>query len=375
MRRITGSGACVAGRSTLRTLLWLSPPRSPPLTPPRNCALLCPALVHRSSSRSPPLFRSIHSVVRLSSLPQQPLTAAAPTLTTASSPAKPPTSPPSPSAPPSTPSPSPPPLSPVAALLASEKKPPLRLRLRQRLTDGRPRWRNFLILGLAGCASYAAFSVSVDLVVFLSSIRHAETLEVAYIAGAVVLASTLGFFSLARRFLPSPLAPLYRLALRRVKKHPHVQDALGYHLRFGPTSSSPSSSAVPFAASSSSLSTPSSSSSSSSSAASSVLPSGFRLVTRLPAGPRWSAEPGVVYWGWERYWKPRRAQFVVSVEGERGQSILLAQVEHRVDDRKVLRHLSVERIAPRNSQQPARIVIEEDAGGWSSDASASSRRS
>ena len=272
--------------------------------------------------------------------------------------------------------PSPPPASPVSpptavsgasALPLDEKRPPLRVRLRQRLTDGRPRWRNYLLLGLAGAASYAAFSLSVDFIVFLSSIRHAETLEFTYVAGAAVLASTLGFFALARRAIPSPLAPLYRLALRRVRKDPQIRQELGHRLRFGSTfPSSPPSLATP-------TTSPSTSSPSSSSSASSILASGFRLVTRLPAGPRWSAEPGVTYWGWERYWQPRRTQFVVTVEGERGRGVMLAQVDHKVDERRVVRHLSVERVVP-SFVQPSRIVIEQDGGEWSTEASRSSQR-
>ena len=222
------------------------------------------------------------------------------------------------------------------------------------LHEGRPRWRNFLVFCLASAASYAVFSLSVDLVVFLDSVHHADTLEYAFIAGATVLGSSLLFFSLARRYLPTPSAPAYRVALRRLRRDPQVREALGGRLRFGPALLDTGSSSLP----------------SSASVASAMGASGFRLVTRLPAGIRWTADPGAVYWGWERYWKPRRLQFVATVEGDKGHAVMLAQVDYKVDERKELQWLSAERIVPASStassapSPPTHIVVERRAVVW-----------
>ena len=262
----------------------------------------------------------------------------------------------------------PPPASPLVEL----KKAPLQIRIRQRLREGRSRWRNYLLLSLAGVASYSVFSLTTDLVMFMDSIRHAETLEVAFVSGAIVLASSLTFFSLARRAIPTPLAPPYRVLLGRLRKDPRVREALGQHLRFGPTSTTPALSSPPPPPSN-----PFASATSPVVVGGSITASGFRLVTRLPGGLRWSAEPGVVYWGWERYWKARRLQFVVTVEGERGHAVVLAQVDHKVDDRKNIQWLSVERIVHPHSEplgdaaplasvsHPPRIVLESNGREWS----------
>ena len=276
----------------------------------------------------------------------------------------------------------------MAGRLREEKRPPIRVRLRTFVQDGRPRWYNYLLLGLAGCASYLVFSVSAELMVFLDSIHHVHSLEYAYVSGAVVLACALGFFSAARRSLPVRLQPLYRLALRRVSKDARVQQLLGgKRLRFGPTAGTASSPSTSTSSTSSpSPSTPSAAAASNLSSPAdepvvpSIQPGGFRLVTTLPGGPRWRAEPRVVYWGWERYWRPRRAQFVVTVEGDEGHGVVLAQLDHKVDERKIIQWLSVESIV---STQPSsatsnthrqRVVIEQHGGAWSTDANGSSAR-
>ena len=225
--------------------------------------------------------------------------------------------------------------------------------MRLRVLEGRRRWRDYAVVALAGAGSLLVASQAADLVLFLDSIQHRYRLELAFLSGGVVVAASLLFFSAARRCIPLYVPPLYRLCLRRLRQDAALQRALGSQLTFGPSRASSS-------------------------------PSGFRVVNLLPAAPRWRrGSASVQYWGWERYWKPRRLQLLMTVRGETGSGVLLAELEHRLDGRSRIRWLALEQIvstAPAEERQqgsqpsqqpllpqPGRLVLEQDGGGWSDD--------
>ena len=83
--------------------------------------------------------------------------------------------------------------------------------------------------------------------------------------------------------------------------------------------------------------------------------------------------------GWERYWRPRRAQFVVSLSGESGSGVMLAQIDSKLNDQRRLAWLSVESIRTQSQAHdqstPPRLVLEDDKGGWMRDIERSSKRS
>ena len=278
-----------------------------------------------------------------------------------------------------------------------------------------------VVVCAAGACTYCVYVLSADVVIFMSSIQHRDTLEGAFVAGVVVMASGVLFLSLARRYaLPIHLPPLYRACLRRLRKDDNVRRLIGDRLFVGPQSAA---AAQPLVLSSAALSSPSASLVSSTqpapASASSASPSvsGFRIVNCLPPGPRWHRAPGVTDWytpthfsytahtlhllclclsvrllcllnclwlaccivvnrGWERFWRPRRAQFIVSVSGECGSGVMLAQIDSKLNDQQRIAHLSVESIqstAHTNSTQQ-RIVVENDSGEWSRDMEQSSKR-
>ena len=230
-----------------------------------------------------------------------------------------------------------------------------------------------VVLSVAAAATYSVYALSADLIVFMSSIEHRHTLEAAFLSGAAVAASGVLFLSIARRYaLQVHLPPLYKQCLRRVRNDDTVKQLIGHRLLVGSQSPpaaqfSKSDTLVPSAPAASS---------------STVSASGFRVVNCLPPGPRWRRVTGVTYWGWERFWRPRRAQFVVSLSGERGSAVLLAQVDSKLSDQNRLAWLSVESIQPHSQSQshssalntPRRLVLENDNSGWRQDIEHSSKR-
>ena len=79
--------------------------------------------------------------------------------------------------------------------------------------------------------------------------------------------------------------------------------------------------------------------------------------------------------GWERYWRPRRAQFVVSLSGDRGSGVMLAQVDSKLNESRRIAWLSVESIQSHSQPHSTlpRLVLEDDKGGWTGDAEKSKR--
>lgn len=284
------------------------------------------------------------------------------------------------------------------------------------------------MLAVAAACTYSVYAASAEVVLFMVSIEHRDTLEAAFISGAVVVASGVVAFSIARRAaLRIHLPPLYRQCLRRLRSDEQVKQLIGRRVMAGPQAARAAAAAAPpsqpassNAAVASLPSPPSSAPSDSAPLSSSVSVSGFRVINCLPPGPRWRRVPGVAYWyhrphsllrcakqhcatracvsclvptpsaavsaccvcvcfrGWERYWRPRRAQFVVSISGECGSGVMLAQVDSKLNDQRRLAWLSVESI---QSHTPAathslsrRLVLEDDRGGWVQDMERSSKR-
>ena len=137
-----------------------------------------------------------------------------------------------------------------------------------------------LVLSAAAAATYCVYAVSADVVVFVASIQHSHTLEVAFIAGAVVMASGVASLSLARRYaLPIHLPPLYKQCLRRVRADDNVKRMIGRRLAVGPQAASHT--LVP---------------SSPAQLSSAAFVPGFRVVNCLSPGPRWHRVPSATYW-------------------------------------------------------------------------------
>ena len=151
-----------------------------------------------------------------------------------------------------------------------------------------------LVLSAAAACTYCVYALSADVIVFMASIEHRDTLEAAFIGGGVVLGSAVAFLSIARRVaLRIHLAPLYRQCLRRVRNDENVKRLIGHRLLAGPY---PAAATVATAAKPTSPAASLSSADPTPPATLSAAASGFRLVNCLPPGPRWRREPGVTNW-------------------------------------------------------------------------------
>ena len=158
-----------------------------------------------------------------------------------------------------------------------------------------------VVLSVAAAATYSVYAASAELVVFMSSIQHRDTLEAAFLSGAAVVASGLLSFGLARRVaLRIHLPPLYKQCLRRLRSDDSVRRLIGHTLRMGPQAAAaphvPASSSILSTASSSGQSSSAASSLRSDLSATSAVVPGFRIINCLPPGPRWHRLPGVTYW-------------------------------------------------------------------------------
>lgn len=199
-----------------------------------------------------------------------------------------------------------------------EKKPkiPLKRRLRSFLSTNRQFVINTAIILSAAGASYTVFDQCVDLVSFLQSVNHLEGLTYAFYAGSFVTISTYTIFRGAFALMPVKTAPAYRTVLKALRQNPTVMLQLGAPRTYHRIQQSQG---------------------------------GFQCVTRRNGGFRFVKESSSVdYFGsWERWWRPRRVQFVMSLRGEKADAVLTAQVDHKLNDTIIVKSLSLEHIQPR----------------------------
>ncbi len=229
-------------------------------------------------------------------------------------------------------------------------KPPIQDRIKSWINANRRKFKNYGILTGFLLASYESLSFSFSTIEYFLSIGDPAAAELAFLTGIGVSGIGLGLFAVSRRVFRHSATDLYRFLLRSIKKNDRIAKELGGNLRvrhlplsemkkIEATRTSPA--ATQWIRSFRSMAP-------------------FRLVNTLNGAPRWSAEPGVKYLGWERYWRPQKTQFIFEIEGDQGAAIVYSEVEKKIFTLEKRVNLCM--IQRRDNGE--RVLIESDKSSW-----------
>jgi len=214
-------------------------------------------------------------------------------------------SPSSGSTPPIEPSPPPPP-PPKKSLLEQYK---------QKREELIPRFKSYAVFALVGSACYIVFKSGLWVIEFMASINFADVGQVSYVAGLLSAGLLVLSFRIGARFLTLRPDVVTRQMLKKVCLNPQVEAEIGKQIR----------------------------------------QIGFQASQQTNAAVRWRAEPGVTYYGWDRYIKYRNLHLFFQINGEKGQGLVSCEVEKDLKGNEITKILAVDVF-----ETGSRIVVEGD---------------
>lgn len=145
----------------------------------------------------------------------------------------------------------------------------------------------YATLGAMGFGVYMVVKMGYSIVDYFSSISFYDVGTVAFGAGMVSAAASGAILSVGARAFTIRPEHVYKASLKKVLKDPTMMSLLGSRLKAGE----------------------------------------FRAYTITPGGFSMHAEEGVEYYGWERWWRPRKVQMLFGLEGDKEKGMVSLEAQ------------------------------------------------
>jgi len=162
-----------------------------------------------------------------------------------------------------------------------------RLQLQQRLESSKGAYTKYLVWGGVGVAVFIIVDTGYKVAHFVAELDLLEVGEGMFLAGLVTAFAVSGVVWGGYRALALRGSTVLKSLSKRIPTEPKVIEELG----------------------------------------SDVQPGKFRAYSYVDGTIRWRAEPGVIYDGWDRFWKPRKLHVFFQVQGSKGRGMITAEAQ------------------------------------------------